>query len=121
MRLKLRGAPAAVYTGNLLYNFLFLLILHLFTFFFYMLMMNLSLESFPYFLAVILLGAAGLASVTTLISAMIAQADRKGALFAVLCILLVVPWLLILTNTTFTALIVVSDIDALNNLTALIG
>src|SRR5690625_1066879 len=36
--LKLHAAPAAVYTGKLLYNFLFLLILHLFTFFFYMLM-----------------------------------------------------------------------------------
>ena len=119
--LKLHAAPAAVYTGKLLYNFLFLLILHLFTFFFYMLMMNLSIESFPYFLAVILLGAAGLASVTTLISAMIAQADRKGALFAVLCIPLVVPLLIILTNTTVTALIDGSDSEALNNLTALIG
>src|SRR5690625_7614353 len=103
--LKLHAAPAAVYTGKLLYNFLFLLILHLFTFFFYMLMMNLSIESFPYFLAVILLGAAGLASVTTLISAMIAQVDSKGALFAVQCIPQIVALFRILCNTAVTALI----------------
>jgi heme exporter protein B len=52
---------------------------------------------------------------------MIAQADRKGALFSVLCIPLVVPLLLILTRVTKFALIEGPTTDALNDLTALIG
>ena len=119
--LQLHASASAVYIGKLTYNFLFLLILHLFTFLFYMLMMDMTIASLPYFIAVILFGAAGLASITTLISAMIAQADKKGALFSVLCIPLVVPLLLILTSTTATALIDGSDSEAINNLTALIG
>ncbi len=119
--LQLNTGPAEVYTGKLVYNFLFLLILHIFTFFFYMVMMNLSVVSFPYFLLSIIFGAAGLSSVTTLVSAMIAKADRKGAVFSVLCIPLLVPLLLILTRTTKIALVDGSDGEALNDLAALVG
>jgi heme exporter protein B len=73
--LKLHAQPSEIYTGKLLYNFLFLLMLHVFTFFFYLFMMNMSIVSFPYFMAAIFFGSAGLASVTTLTSAMIAKAD----------------------------------------------
>lgn len=119
--LQLHASATDVYLGKLTYNFLFLLILHLFTFFFYMIMMSLTVVSGFYLLASILFGALGLASVTTLTSAMIAQADRKGALFSVLCIPLLVPLLLILTRTTKFALIEGPDPSALNDLLALIG
>ncbi|MCC5905907.1 MAG: heme exporter protein CcmB [Balneolaceae bacterium] len=119
--LQLHANPSEVFVGKLTYNFLFLLLLHLFTFFFYMLMMDLSIVSFTYFTASVLFGAGGLAAVTTLTSAMIAQADRKGALFSVLCIPLVVPLLLILTRTTNFALIEGPDETALNDLAALVG
>lgn len=119
--LRLHSHPTDVYLGKLTYNFLFLLFMHLFTFFFYMLMMELTVVSVPYLLSSMLFGAAGLASVTTLTSAMIAQADKKGALFSVLCIPLVVPLLLILTNTTTTALINGPDSESMNDLVALIG
>lgn len=84
-------------------------------------MMNMSVVSFTYLFFSIILGAAGLAAVTTLTSAMIAQADRKGAIFSVLCIPLVVPLLLILTRTTRAALVDGPDASALNDLAALIG
>lgn len=119
--LKLHAKPVEIYTGKILYNFLFLLILHIFTFFFYLFMMNMTVVSAPYMLAAILFGSAGLASVTTLTSAMIARADRRGSVFSVLCIPLLVPLLLILTSVTKTALIEGATPDALNDLTALIG
>lgn len=119
--LRLHTNASDVYWGKLLYNFIFLLILHLFTFFFYILTMNMSVVSPAYLLLSMILGAAGLASVTTLTSAMIAQADRKGAIFSVLCIPLVVPLLLILTRTTKAALIDGPDPGALNDLAALVG
>ena len=119
--LKLHAQPSEIFTGKILYNFLFLLILHVFTFFFYLFMMNMSIVSFSYFIAAIFFGSAGLASVTTLTSAMIAKADRKGSIFSVLCIPLLVPLLLILTSVTKSALIEGATPGALNDLTALIG
>lgn len=119
--LQLHASATNVYIGKLTYNFLFLLILNIFTFFFYSLMMDLSIVSGFYLIHSILFGSMGLAAVTTLTSAMIAQADRKGALFSVLCIPLVVPLLLILTRTTKFALIEGPDASALNDLFALIG
>ena len=119
--LKLHAKPSSVFAGKLLYNFLFLLILHLFTFFFYLFMMNMNVVSIPYFMAALFFGSAGLATVTTLTSAMIAKADQRGSIFSVLCIPLLVPLLLILTSVTKTALIEGSSADALNDLSALIG
>lgn len=119
--LQLHSGATEVYLGKLTFNFLFLLLLHIFTFFFYMLMMDLPVISPFYLISSLLFGAAGLAAVTTLTSAMISQADRKGALFSVLCIPLLVPLLLILTRTTKFALIEGPDGAALNDLFALIG
>ncbi|MEX0823717.1 MAG: heme exporter protein CcmB [Balneolaceae bacterium] len=119
--LQLHASPAEVYTGKLIYNFLFLLVLHIFTFFFYILMMDLPITS-PGFLGLsILFGSLGLASVTTMISAMIARADRKGAVFSVLCIPLLVPLLLILTRITTMALIDGPDGSTWNDIAALVG
>lgn len=119
--LQLHADATDVFIGKLTFNFLFLLLLHIFTFAFYMVMMNMQIISPFYLICSLIFGAAGLASVTTLTSAMIAQADRKGALFSVLCIPLLVPLLLILTRTTKFALIEGPDGAALNDLFALIG
>jgi heme exporter protein B len=119
--LQLNAAATDVYVGKLLYNFLFLLILHIFTFFFYMVMMDMTIISPGILIASVLFGAAGLASVTTLTSAMIAKADRKGAVFSVLCIPLLVPLLLILARTTRIALVDGPDGSEINDLAALIG
>lgn len=119
--LQLHAGANDVFLGKLAYNFLFLLILHIFTFFFYMMMMNMSVINPVFFVCSLLLGSLGLASVTTLTSAMIAQADRKGAVFSVLCIPLLVPLLLILTRTTKIALVDGPDGSEWNDLAALVG
>lgn len=119
--LQLHSGATDVFIGKLIFNFLFLLLLHIFTFFFYILMMDLPIISPFYLICSLLFGSAGLSAVTTLTSAMISQADRKGALFSVLCIPLLVPLLLILTRTTKFALIEGPDGAALNDLFALIG
>ncbi|REL38279.1 hypothetical protein DYD21_06640 [Rhodohalobacter sp. SW132] len=119
--LKLHAKPSQIFIGKLAYNFVFLLVLHIFTIFFYIIMMNMVIVDVPFLLSAIFFGAAGLASVTTLTSAMIAQADRRGAVFSVLCIPLIVPLLLILTSVTRTALIEGVTDDAYNDLAALIG
>jgi len=119
--LRLYGSPTDVYTGKLLYNFLFLLALNLFTFALYLLMMDLVIANGLYLAASIIFGALGLAAVTTLSSAMISRADRRGAVFSVLSIPLLVPLLLILTSTTRIALIEGSDPSGLNDIMALIG
>lgn len=119
--LRLHGSPTDIYTGKLLYNFLFLLVLNLFTFALYLLMMNLSIANGLYLATGVIFGALGLAAVTTLTSAMIARADRRGAVFSVLSIPLLVPLLLILTRTTRVALVEGSDPSGLNDLMALIG
>ncbi|MEX0647665.1 MAG: heme exporter protein CcmB [Balneolaceae bacterium] len=119
--LQLHANPADVFLGKLAYNFLFLLLLHVFTFFFYLLMMDLPIINLPIFVLSILLGALGLSAVTTLTSAMIAQADRKGAVFSVLCIPLLVPLMLILTRTTKIALVDGTDGSEWNDMAALLG
>ncbi|MEX0905310.1 MAG: heme exporter protein CcmB [Balneolaceae bacterium] len=119
--LQLHANPADVFLGKLAYNFLFLLLLHVFTFFFYLLMMDLPIINLPIFVLSILLGALGLSAVTTVTSAMIAQADRKGAVFSVLCIPLLVPLMLILTRTTKIALVDGTDGSEWNDMAALLG
>ncbi|MEX2600266.1 MAG: heme exporter protein CcmB [Balneolaceae bacterium] len=119
--LHLHGSATDVYTGKLLYNFLFLLALNLFTFALYIVMMNLMVVNVFYLINGIVFGALGLAAVTTLTSAMISRADRRGAVFSVLCIPLLVPLLLILTRVTRVALVDGTEPAALNDLMALVG
>lgn len=119
--LQLHASPSEVYLGKLVYNFLFLLVLLIITFFFYMVMMDLSLISPVMLFTSVVFGAAGLSSVTTLTSAMIAQADRKGPVFAVLSIPLLVPLLLILVRTTKMALVDGTDGSSMNDVAALMG
>ncbi|MEX0895138.1 MAG: heme exporter protein CcmB [Balneolaceae bacterium] len=119
--LRLHGSASDVYAGKLLYNFLFLFTLNLFTFLLYLVMMDLNIVNGFYLATGILFGALGLAAVTTLTSAMISRADRRGAVFSVLSIPLLVPLLLILTRVTRIALVEGSDPSGLNDLAALAG
>lgn len=119
--LRLYANPTDVYTGKLLYNFLFLLLLNLFTFILYLVLLGIPVANGPYLMAAVLLGALGLAAVTTLTSAMISRADRRGAIFSVLSIPLLVPLLLILTRVTRIALVEGADPEFMNDLMALVG
>lgn len=119
--LRLHGRASDIYLGKLLYNTLFLLSLNLFTFLLYLFLMNSAVADGFYLFLAIFFGALGLASVTTLTSAMIARADRRGAIFSVLSIPLLVPLLLILTRVTRVALVGGADGETLSDTMALIG
>lgn len=119
--LRLYANATDVYTGKLLYNFLFLLLLNLFTFVLYLVLLGIPVVNGPYLMAAVVLGALGLAAVTTLTSAMISRADRRGAIFSVLSIPLLVPLLLILTRVTRIALVEGADPEFMNDLMALVG
>ncbi|MEX1062715.1 MAG: heme exporter protein CcmB [Balneolaceae bacterium] len=119
--LRLNARASDVYTGKLLYNFFFLLTLNLFTFTLYLFMMGMGILNYGYLAMAVILGALGLAAVTTMTSAMISRADRRGAVFSVLSIPLLVPLLLILTRITRVALVEGSDPAAVNDLMALTG
>lgn len=119
--LKLNAKASDVFIGKLAYNFVFLLLLNIFTFTLYLFMLGMGIVNGFYFFMSIFFGALGLAAVTSLTSAMIAGADRRGAIFSVLSIPLLVPLLLIVTRTTRVALIDGSDPTALSDLAALIG
>lgn len=119
--LRLHGRASDIYLGKLLYNTLFLLSLNLFTFLLYLFLMNSTVADGFYLFLAIFFGALGLASVTTLTSAMIARADRRGAIFSVLSIPLLVPLLLILTRVTRVALVGGADGETLSDTMALIG
>lgn len=120
-QLRLHGRASEIFLGKLLYNTLFLTGILTATFLLYLLMMNQSVVHPGYLALTLLLGALGLATVTTLTSAMIARADRRGAIFSVLSIPLLVPLLLILTRVTRIALTGESDPEWINDLSALVG
>lgn len=119
--LRLHASAFDIFMGKFLFNFLFLIILNGITFFFYLLLMGLFVADHYYFLMAVFFGAFGLASVTTMASAMIAQADRRGAVFSVMSIPLLVPLLLILTRVTRIALVDGSGEAVSSDLMALIG
>lgn len=50
-------------------------------------------------------GTIGLSGVSTMIAAIVSQADRKGAIFSVLTIPLFIPFILLLTSITKSAFI----------------
>jgi len=92
--LRLAAAPTAVYLGKYLFNLVLLLALELLIVPLFVGMMGLQVGSPGLFLLVLLLGDLGLAGVTTVVAAIVAQASTRGALFTVLSFPLLLPLLL---------------------------
>ena len=67
--------------------------------------MDMSIQSLPAFMIMLILGTLGLSSVSTMTAAIVSQADRKGAVFSVLSIPLFIPLILLLTRVTRAAFI----------------
>jgi len=119
--LTIHARPLAIYLGKLLYNFLFLLILLCITFSLYTVLLNVTIVGIPSLIVTLLTGSLGLSGVITMTSAMIAQADRKGALFSVLSIPLLVPLILLVTRTTRDAFVTGNPAQVSSDYVALIG
>ncbi len=91
--LRLAADPAAVYLGKCLFNLILLLLLELLLVPLFIAMMGLQVGHGGRFFLVLFLGDLGLAGVTTVVAAIVAQASARGALFTVLSFPLLLPLL----------------------------
>ena len=102
--LRLIASPTTVLLGKLLFNLALLMILEVVLIPLFAILMNLSILNLWLFLSVLLLGSLGLASATTIISAIISRARVKGALFAVLSFPILLPLLIAAIDGTYLSL-----------------
>lgn len=117
--LRLNVSGMAVYLGKLFYNLLFTAVVTVFVMAAYWLLSGIDVGN-PFFMIVILLfGITGFSSISTLLGAVVAQATRKGAIFAVIALPLLLPLILLLSGTTTAAMEGKPISDHLNEIIAL--
>jgi heme exporter protein B len=92
--LRIVTSPNAVFLGKWLFNIILLFALEIFIVPVFLAMMGAGVGSPEVFVLLIFIGSLGLASVATLIAAIISQASAKGALFAVLAFPITLPVLI---------------------------
>jgi heme exporter protein B len=102
--LRLAAPPLAVYLGKLFFNLILLLLLVAVTSLLALGLLRIRVGNAGLFVAMLLVGSCGLVAATTLIAAIIAQANVKGALFAVLAFPLLIPLLVVAIQGTELAL-----------------
>lgn len=119
--LRIHADPLAVFLGKWLYGAVFLAGLLTVTLAVYAVVMGMGVRSVGSLAVTVLGGAAGLSGVTTLTSAMMVQTERRGSLFQVLSIPLLVPPVLLLTRTTRDALVDGNPSAVLSEYAALAG
>jgi len=102
--LRLAAAPPVVYLGKLAFNLILMAILEIIVVPLFIGMMGLRVQNYLLFLAVLLLGSAGLASAATIIAAIVAKANVKGALFTILSFPPLLPLLIACIRGTRLAL-----------------
>lgn len=104
MALRLAAPPGAVFGGKLLFNYVLLSALELVIVPLFVGMMNVHVSGWPLFLAILLMGSAGLAVSSTMVAAIVSRANARGALFAVLAFPLILPLLITAIRGTQVAL-----------------
>lgn len=119
--LRLHGNATEVFLGKLAYNFIFALLVNAITFLLYIFLLGLPVAEPSALFLVLILGTAGLSGVSTMLAAIVSQADRKGAIFSVLGIPLLFPLILILVRTTKAALLEGITQNYVDDFWALVG
>jgi heme exporter protein B len=114
--LRLHAPGLAVFFGKWLLNMVLLAALITLTTGTFGVLTGLRVQNMPLFIAVMALGGVGLASATTMIAAIIAQARARSALFAALAVPILFPLLVLAIQTTEWAIIGRSFADASNNI-----
>lgn len=84
LALRLAASPVAVYLGKLSFNVILMVILEIVVFPLFVVMMGLRVQNVGLFFTILALGSAGLAGLSTIIAAIVAKANVKGALFTIL-------------------------------------
>ncbi|MCI0473303.1 MAG: heme exporter protein CcmB [Ignavibacteria bacterium] len=100
MALKLSAAPAEIFAGKLLFNFVLTFSLNIVIFFLFTLITGIKILNFPAFLITVILGNFGIVVSSTIIAAIIAKANSKGTLYPVLSFPVLLPLLITLINAT---------------------
>ena len=90
----------AVILSKIFYNILLLVLLSFINLFFYSLFIGNIVENMPLYILSMVLGAAGLASVMTMVSAIASKASDNAALMAILAFPLILP--LLITTIKFS-------------------
>jgi len=98
--LQLHASPMAVYIGKLLYNFAFTLFVSLTAAIFLNILVGFRGVHLGYAILVISLGSLGMSGAATLLSALVAQTDKKATLFPVIALPVLMPLMLILASAS---------------------
>ncbi|MEX0778446.1 MAG: heme exporter protein CcmB [Balneolales bacterium] len=101
--LRLHGEPSAVYTGKLIFNFLFTLLVTFLSMLAYLFMLNITVHHPWLLLFILIFGTLGLSGVSTMLGAVVSQASQKSTIYSVLSLPLLVPLILLLVRTTESA------------------
>jgi len=117
--LRLVTTPTAVFLSKWLFNIILLGGLEIIIIPLYLVMMNVEILNFSIFFSILILGSIALASVATIIAAIIAQASTKGALFAVLVFPIALPVLISAIDGTKLSLVGAPFFDCLPDLQVL--
>lgn len=91
--LKLNAPDDAVFFGKWAFNFILIVLLNVVLTPLFVIMLNMTLSQWGTWFLTLLLGGVGLVSTTTLLGALIAAANVRGALFSVLAFPLLLPLL----------------------------
>jgi heme exporter protein B len=102
--LRLVTTSNAVFLGKWLFNMILLFALEIIIIPLFVALMNVHLGNFWLFMITLVIGSIGLATVATLIAAIISQASAKGALFAVLTFPVSLPILISGIHASFLAM-----------------
>jgi len=98
--LRLAAAPTVVWAGKLLYNLVLIFVLMAMLAPLFCVLMGFEIAMPWRFVVVLAVGGYGLAVITTIVAAIIAQAMTRGALFSVLSLPLLLPLLIIVIEGT---------------------
>ncbi|HEY3876077.1 MAG TPA: heme exporter protein CcmB [Candidatus Kapabacteria bacterium] len=106
LMLRLYANGESVFIGKLVYNLLLMILLAIsavlfFEFFF---TRDFHIRDWPAFAVQLILGAIGIAAVSTILSALISRASQKGALLPILALPVLMPLVIATTDATRIAL-----------------
>lgn len=119
--LRLHGEPSAVYTGKLIFNFLFTLLVTVISVLIYLFMLNITVYHLWLLVYILFFGTLGLSGVSTMLGAVVSQASQKGTIYSVLSLPLLVPLILLLVRTTESAFSEVTAAGLTDDLLAMAG
>lgn len=119
--LQLNTRGSMVYAGKLLFNLLLVLGLNTVALLAFIVLLDVPVRSPGLLAGTLLLGAGGLSGATTLLSAIIARAARRGPLLPVLLLPLLVPLLISVVSATRKAMLGTGWLSAQDELLTLVG